>query len=453
MNKKNKIRTAKILGVFLLVLLGGFKAFAQSQATVKLKGVLKNFGSQVEIYDGTDFQYLLPPDPERIIIPDENGNFEWTFSIEKPKYFLLGRNTLYLSPGDDLEVFIDRNNPTHATFVGKGSNACLYLRNNPFPKAGSYLEAGRVLKPIAAEHLANLEKIATQKKKELQKVKRVSSRFKKLEYARIQSDLINSIRSSMGSYKPRTSADSLQKFNEEMAILSKPLLEKYSKGLIDSNYMDLVVYRDIASQIIKYDSLNHSVPLIKDWYLATLLINSMKKEKEKSNLKHYIEKIEGVQTIRYRNALYTFLENMMRFGKGDIAKDFEAVDLQGNTVALSSLKGKVIYIDVWAIWCGPCMEEMPHLEKLKEKYKEDSRVAIVSLSIDDIPESWKENVRKRNAGGIQWNLQRSLLHAYNVAAIPRAFLIDKNFVIQDFNAPVPSAPQLINQIDELLIEP
>ena len=60
---------------------------------------------------------------------------------------------------------------------------------------------------------------------------------------------------------------------------------------------------------------------------------------------------------------------------------FQMVDLEGNTVAFESLKGKVIFLNIWATWCPPCVAEMPNIQSLYEKVGSD-KIAFVMLSVD-----------------------------------------------------------------------
>jgi thiol-disulfide isomerase/thioredoxin len=75
------------------------------------------------------------------------------------------------------------------------------------------------------------------------------------------------------------------------------------------------------------------------------------------------------------------------------AKDgsFRAVNLKGDSVSLSSLKGKILYIDFWATWCKPCIEEFPYSKKLMQsipsKFQKD--IAFLFISVDDTEELWK----------------------------------------------------------------
>jgi thiol-disulfide isomerase/thioredoxin len=423
---------------------------AQVKTQVHLSGKLKNFSNQVEVEDMSDLQYLLPPVTDRVIVPDTAGNFSVHFTLTQPNYFRLGRNILYLSPGDQLEVFIDKNNPVLGQFRGKGSAPNLYLRNTPFPKGGSFVEAGRKIQKSAAATIDTILKIAKARQAELDTFKGITKEFRRLETARVRADLINSLLAGQNSYRPRISADSLKQYLETYRLLAEPLVARQAAGFIDASFMKLVVYRDICNEVLKYDGPAKDRAQINDWLSATSLVGEIKKLSDKNQLKTYKAKVAAVKTPAYQSALQKTLDNLLRFGKGDPAVDFTAVDLDGKKVNLSSLKGKVIYVDLWATWCGPCMAEMPHYEELKEKYRDNPAVAFVSLSIDDGAALWKKSVESRKANGIQWLINRNTLNDYDIVSIPRSLLIDKEFKMVDMNAPMPSSKEIITLIDNLI---
>ena len=122
---------------------------------------------------------------------------------------------------------------------------------------------------------------------------------------------------------------------------------------------------------------------------------------------------------------------------GSPAIDCEWTDPQGNTSRLSDLFGKVIYLDVWATWCGPCCAEIPYLEKLVERFKGDSRIEFVSVSVDSNKEAW---LKKLEADKPAWKqfLCRNFTELYGIAGIPRFILIGKDGKLIAPSAPRPS---------------
>jgi len=140
-------------------------------------------------------------------------------------------------------------------------------------------------------------------------------------------------------------------------------------------------------------------------------------------------------------------------GKPSPTFDFE--NHKGGTTSLESLKGKYVYIDVWATWCGPCRAEIPHLQKIEEKYH-DKNIAFVSISIDEKKdyEKWKKMITDKNMGGIQLiadkNWMSDFVRAYGINSIPRFILIDPAGNVVNANAARPSEKALSELLDTLL---
>ncbi len=119
----------------------------------------------------------------------------------------------------------------------------------------------------------------------------------------------------------------------------------------------------------------------------------------------------------------------------------------GGTTSLDDLKGKYVYIDVWATWCGPCIKEIPALKVLEKEFH-GKNIEFVSLSIDKKRDhaKWKKMIVDKELKGIQliadneW--QSSFVQDYSIKGIPRFILLDPNGNIVNANAPRPSNPAL-----------
>lgn len=128
---------------------------------------------------------------------------------------------------------------------------------------------------------------------------------------------------------------------------------------------------------------------------------------------------------------------------------------KGGITKLEDLRGKYVYIDVWATWCAPCRAEIPHLKKVEEAFH-GKNIEFVSISVDTKKdyEKWKKFVTDQQLGGIQlyadddWN--SDFIKSYGITGIPRFILIDPNGNIVNANADRPSSPALTTLLNELL---
>jgi thiol-disulfide isomerase/thioredoxin len=146
-------------------------------------------------------------------------------------------------------------------------------------------------------------------------------------------------------------------------------------------------------------------------------------------------------------------ESLTAFNAGDTAREFFAADSSDKAIQFGQFRGKVIFIDLWATWCGPCLKEMPYLDTLRRRYGNNPEIVFLSVSIDENKELWKNFLQKRKPNGLQLISSRGALKDYNVLGIPRTIIIDRNFVVAAMNGPLPSSlDETTVLLDNLLVK-
>ncbi|MCI0693391.1 TlpA family protein disulfide reductase [candidate division KSB1 bacterium] len=113
---------------------------------------------------------------------------------------------------------------------------------------------------------------------------------------------------------------------------------------------------------------------------------------------------------------------------GQLAPDFIAKDIKGNTITLSGLKGKVVLLDFWATWCGPCLPEIPHLKKIYSDYR-NKDFMVIGISLDGDIADLQKFIDEQKIGWHQilsengW--EGKIARLYNITGIPSTYVIDR----------------------------
>ncbi len=248
----------------------------------------------------------------------------------------------------------------------------------------------------------------------------------------------------------------------------------------DINYQDTVAYRNstsyqnllqthynrlVSEEITKNGIKNQTVLFLKK--VDNALPNGYAKDNLMSSFLQFglkpDESLEEAYTI-YKNsdpnpenlakltARYTKLSTLTA---GNPSPTFNYENHKGGTTALEDLRGKYVYVDVWATWCGPCIREIPSLKEIEKDY-ETKNIQIVSISIDEPKDydKWKAMVSEKDLGGIQLmsdnNWKSKFVVDYAILGIPRFILIDPQGNILSADAPRPSDPELRKTLDKLM---
>jgi peroxiredoxin len=124
------------------------------------------------------------------------------------------------------------------------------------------------------------------------------------------------------------------------------------------------------------------------------------------------------------------LTGQAMLGKGAKAPDFTLPGLNGEMIRLSDQKGKVVFLNIWATWCPPCVDEMPSMEKLYQQLKGDN-FEMIAVSLDQNgSEAVIPFMRKHKLNFTALiDSKGTLKNKYQTTGVPETFIIDKNGII------------------------
>jgi thiol-disulfide isomerase/thioredoxin len=452
--------------ISLMLLFSCFLSFGQNEKNyVLLSGNIKNTKETVIKISNFGKRF------EKDIVIDEFGNFKDTLFIKVNGnyYYQAGKSysSFFLKKGDDLNISLDANNfYKGAKFFGKGS-----LVNN-YHVARSTMKSSFVGDPktyFVVPVADFLEKIAKEKQAYLNL----------LEKWNLEPD-DKEVQRKVIEYDNLLIRNNFDKFNHYHTQIHPVLASDYYDPIknmyIDDeqSYINDGSYRNLVTENLRYRSKetmgkDPSLSIIEytKWYIKDLKSTEIKdaavsmlfKEMNAKNNnieKDYIE-IMALLTADAMKAKLTTRYNTAKSTKPEMASvGFDYENYAGGKTALKDLRGKLVYIEIWATWCGPCIKEMPSLTKLIEEYKDNKDIVFVSISIDAKNEydKWRTMVPAKNVGGIQLLADKSLesefMKFYSVGMIPRSIMIDAEGNIISQHAPRPSSPETRTFINDLL---
>jgi thiol-disulfide isomerase/thioredoxin len=220
---------------------------------------------------------------------------------------------------------------------------------------------------------------------------------------------------------------------------------------INERYVDAIVANGGNKKVLKVCE-----DFVRKGMMSDKLLETYKTAyiASKGSEKGFDELVKKVKTV----ARDETKKKIMKERVNKPAVEFALKDIQGNLVKLSDLRGKVVVVDFWATWCGPCKASFPYLQKVYDKYKENTKVAILALNTweNESGAKQEELVKKfmaENKYTFPVLYDEGFVEKYGVEGIPTKFIIDKKGNIQfrtiGFDGPK-MVDEMILQIDILL---
>ena len=362
------------------------------------------------------------PDTTFFASIDKQGRFNMKIPLIKASYFLYTANemaSIFLVPGDS--IFLEVNAESWRTFdsslrfSGKGAKVNNYLVSKYLLIDSIYYSIEDQLQSLEPklfkQRMLSIEKTLTNYLRSFKKANTdLNQKFFKLDIE----DTGYFIYNCLFMY-PRQSED-FYSFAENLNLNIKDHLQLGSYRSLIMNCITYKFSKPNSSHQKEDVSIDEKLNFIKKIVADPLVLDYMSGE---------IRSIEG------------------SLAPGSKAPSFSLPSLSGEIVNLEQFNGKYVYIDFWATYCGPCLEEVPHFENLKSKYSNEN-IVFISISLDRQEKRWKQMVKSKGMTDIQlkpvndWSSDFVRDYRVNNYGIPHYILIGPGQKIILPEAPIPS---------------
>ncbi len=444
----------------------------------------------------------------------KDGAFEfevkWEEDVPQVVYLKYKEQTLplYLESGDALEVNFEQGNlVTTAAFSGTGAEHNQFLAGFQEKFAADFdiptMEQIVLKAQIDALEMELFDKQLTHKKmvKEADQTG-WSKAFKTYLNNRIKYNYFNNLfaypivrgNSSKGSMVENLPTVMLDSVTPEMANNDAALVSEHYRSFL---VYYLTYYASKANRFQKFAGINPSLTAKYRWgkenmqgeswaYVITAFVNDNGKDAQGSLIKQVYDSVKSAEDgmpyaavikrkfgdkmsskalaaatkermakAKIKNKNKGTAEKGSRVGK---SVPFKLTNLEGKEITLDEFKGKVVYIDFWASWCGPCRKQFPFAKELKNKLtkKQKKKVEFLYISIDNGEKPWKSAIERMKIEGYHvlspggW--KSDVCKYFKIRSIPRYMLLDKKGRIADSSAKRPGQQGILEDIERLLSE-
>ena len=396
--------------ILIIINFGCFK----DSSSINISGVITNPTGKEVVFNYPDTSYRTPI--------NSNGRFNISFQRDSSEYLYFRHGNeataMYINPGSkislsiDTEMFdetIEYHHSEESSFLARK-----YLINEKQDLFGEHLYLKN-----KEEYHSIINTHENQILLELNNVSNESFKEKEIESIAIYLE------------QAKTQKEKLSEYTQD------ELTHLWNKRILDKEYNFYDMLDKTTSNEFELNLSSYQSRLMK---ILSKIKDPEFKELEKSKIEQSITK------WKERRKIY---DNMPI--DGDESIDFIYPDINGDSISLSTLRGNLVYVDVWATWCGPCIAQMPALKRLQKDYTK-KRVTFLSVSVDTDKNSWIKMVTEENLGGLHmWaNGWSEITTSYAIFGIPRFMLIDFDGKIISVNAPRPNDDAIRDLLNENL---
>ncbi len=219
----------------------------------------------------------------------------------------------------------------------------------------------------------------------------------------------------------------LNQQNEITAKVSNEIERSLGRVWVPQNdplYPKINLLRDSLSKVYMRDLLSSCISENKETFLGAYILNSAGRQLTITDLEELYGLLSPqIQKTPDGEKVAAYIRGVKGTNSGSLVKNFVLNDQNGNPISFDSFRGKYVWIDFWASWCGPCKEAFPHMREIYTKYK-DKNFEILGISTDSKIEPWLKILPQINNPWPQVWDSKNIMSEFAVTAFPTSFLID-----------------------------
>jgi thiol-disulfide isomerase/thioredoxin len=409
---------------------------------------------------------------------NKEGEFEIPCDVKQEGFYYLStlrwQTRVYLKPADRVELNIDQKTGALAFTKGSVENKLLYdwqhlispitdygynLSVYSADSAGldAYMATYEKLRPSMDGFIENFDMTDARTAELLQNAMRIDRELAPLNYLfQASAKKVQGFRLTPKDFNvvPALYKQFIQsnKFNNASLLLqgeARRFMNLYAK-------MNLALLPKEKREALRpAEKLELMMNTISNDTLKTFFFNDQMGQIEVNNLSEFRETFvpfkkyakDGEAKSTYESIYSLFSGDTAYLGKS--AYNFSLPDTSGKAVSMKNFKGKVVFIDVWATWCGPCKAQFPFLREIEEEYHDNKALVFVGISLDkaEVKQKWQAMIKKESLGGIQLldDFGKTFGRKYDINAIPRFMLIDKQGKWIEIRCPMPEMKERLRK--------